>query len=394
MSQKEFLHMLKYIYWKNEETYVILKINEFNEKLDYYKKNGQLVKYKTLRDEWNLKSYFYEEKGYYRHLYTFEGNGKYIHYTCNYIDDTKNKREVRLARQGRSSNRIEQKLFKEFNGVSERVAFGYCDRELIYRCIPKQLYYVNEKYLHKNLSNISKVDYSSHYPDNMQGLMPNWREQKIVKGRAKPTKEYPFAFYIKSGMCAEYNRFDMHDWLNSQLVFQLFGKRYEPVPDKQEETILCKPSKYKFDEVIKFLYDKKLKGEKIDGMDAKMVLNASIGFKHLSNIHSKRSRLDHIAAIVLGRANQQMLDLYSVLGGKVLQIIVDGIIYKGDNKIGVDEKYLGALHQEIIGQEFRMRGMNQYIFFKDGKCTNECHSGFNDNIKTDKLEDIEEWRRV
>ena len=47
--------MLKYIYWKNEETYVILKINEFNEKLDYYKKNGQLVKYKTLRDEWNLK---------------------------------------------------------------------------------------------------------------------------------------------------------------------------------------------------------------------------------------------------------------------------------------------------------------------------------------------------
>ena len=38
--------------------------------------------------------------------------------------------------------------------------------------------------------------------------------------------------------------------------------------------------------------------------------------------------------------------------------------------------------------------MNQYIFFKDGKCTNECHSGFNDNIKTDKLEDIEEWRRV
>ena len=83
--------MLKYIYWKNEETYVILKINEFNEKLDYYKKNGQLVKYKTLRDEWNLKSYFYEEKGYYRHLYTFEGNGKYIHYTCNYIDDTNQK---------------------------------------------------------------------------------------------------------------------------------------------------------------------------------------------------------------------------------------------------------------------------------------------------------------
>ena len=89
--------MLKYIYWKNEETYVILKINEFNEKFDYYKKNGKLVKYKTLRDVWSKKSYLYEQKGYYRHLYTYEGPGKYMHYTCNYIDDSKNKLEVRQS---------------------------------------------------------------------------------------------------------------------------------------------------------------------------------------------------------------------------------------------------------------------------------------------------------
>lgn len=394
MKLNQLLHQLNYIFWKNEETYKIIKINDFEEKLKYYRKNGHLVEHKTIRKEWDELAYYFEEKGYYHHLYTYEGVGKYVHYSCNSFDDSKNKVEVRTARTGRNSNRIEQKLFKEFNGVTERVAFGYCDRELIYNCIPKQLYYINKKYLHKNLTGISKVDYSSHYPDNMRGQMPDWKTSKQFKGRVEPTEEYPFAFYVKSGMCAEYGRFDMHDWLNSRYVFQLFGNRYTPIEDDDDITILCKASKYTFDKVIEHLYEKKQKGEQIDGIDAKMVLNASIGFKHLSNKKNKRSRLDHIAAIVLGRANQQMLDIVDILGDRVLQIIVDGIIYKGKMEIGVKEKYLGALRQEITDCDFRMRGTNQYIFFKDGKCICECHGGLNDNLKTEKLEDIEEWRRV
>ena len=394
MNLKQLLHQLEYIYWKNEETYRIIKINEFNEKLNYYRKNGHIVEHKTKRGEWNKLAYLYEQKGYYQHLYTFEGDGKYIHYTCNMFDDSKNKAEIRTARTGRNSNMIEQKLFKEFNGITERVAFGYCDREKIYNCIPKQLYYIDKKYSHINLTGVSKVDFSSHYPDNMRGPMPDWKTSKEIKGTIEPTEEYPFAFYIKSGMCAEYGRFDMHNWLHSRIVLQLFGSRYKPIKEEEDITILCKASEYTFDKVIEYLYDKKQKGEQIDGIDAKMVLNASIGYKHLSNKNSKRSRLDHIAAIVLGRSNQQMIDLFEILGNNILQIVVDGIIYRGKNEIGVKEKYLGALHQELTDCEFRMRGINQYIFFKDGKCVNECHGGMNDNLKTEKLEDIEEWRRV
>lgn len=394
MSWKALLHSIDYIYWQKEASYKVLKIAEFEAKLEFFKKNGTIAISKTNRNDWRLNTYKLEKKGYYSHLYTCEGNGNYCHYCTNNFDDSKNIYECRQKKEGTKCNQIEQAIFKELNGVSERVAFGYCDREAIYKCIPKQLYFINSKYKNMNIQHVSKVDYSSHYPDNLQGEMPDWNTKIQREGRVLPTKEYPFAYYIKSGMCAEYNRFDMHNWLNSKLVMNLFGERYTHVTDNEEITILCKKSEYTFDSTIKQLYEKKQKGELINGIEAKKVLNASIGFKHLSNIKSKRSRLDHIAAIVLGRANQQMIDIFDILGSSVLQIIVDGIIYKGTNKIGVDDKYLGALHQELLDCEFRMRGMNQYAFFKNGVCVNECHSGFNDNLKVEKLEDIDNWSKV
>lgn len=395
MSWKRMVHAVDYIYWKREETYIVLKIKEFEEKLAYVRCYGKEANSKTIRAEWNFNSYKLEKKGYYNHLFVFEGEGKYMHYTTNIFDDSKNISYVRDKHEGTRCNQIEQALFKKLNSVSERTAFGYCDREIIYRCIPKQLYYINERYKNKNIEHVSKVDFSSHYPNNMQGDMPDWKTKIEKKGYIKPTKEFPFAFYIRSGMCAEYNVFDMHDWLNSKLVMRLFGDRYTPVPNEEEVTILCKASKYTFDSTIKYLYNKKSAGELIDGIEAKKVLNASIGYKHLSNISSKRSRLDHIAAIVLGRANQKMIDLYENLGSSnVLQLVVDGIIYKEANKIGVDEKFLGALHQELLDCEFRMRGINQYAFFKNDVCVCERHAGCNDNLIINKLEDIDFWERV
>ena len=77
----------------------------------------------------------------------------------------------------------------------------------------------------------------------------------------------------------------------------------------------------------------------------------------------------------------------------ILQIIVDGIIFKGNLKLGEKDKYLGCLHLEQEGCEFRMRGINQYLMFKNNECVCYCHSGFNANILTNKLEDINGWKK-
>ena len=43
--------------------------------------------------------------------------------------------------------------------------------------------------------------------------------------------------------------------------------------------------------------------------------------------------------------------------------------------------------------EFRMRGTNQYIFMKNDEFVDWGHSGFNDNLETSCLEDIEKWSK-
>ena len=270
MNLKKFLHELKYINWRKEAEYKVLTQNELLQKLEKLKKNGNNAKSKTVRNDWSEGSFAVETRGYYQHLYVFE-NKKYTHYSTNTFDDSKNDVDIRSSCEGTRCAQIENKLFAKLNGVSERKAFGYCDRKKIYCCIPKQFYFINEKEKNKNIKNVSKADFSSHYPSCMRGLMPDWTTHIEIAGTIKPNKEYPFAFYIKSGMCAEFKSFDMHDWLNSRFVFNLFGNRYKKIAENEDVTILCKASKFNFDKLIDILYAKKMANEDVDGISAKKV---------------------------------------------------------------------------------------------------------------------------
>ena len=61
----------------------------------------------------------------------------------------------------------------------------------------------------------------------------------------------------------------------------------------------------------------------------------------------------------------------------VLTVIVDSITYKGSKQIGTSEKKLGEAHQEILDAIYQTRGINQYIFIKDGKVIKSAHASFN-----------------
>lgn len=376
--------------WKGATWRLINSVKEWNEKIDFLSRYGRISASKSAEStEWDVPFTYRidkEYKKYFIHLFFSDKNGKLNVWKINSIQPSK------CGGQGRKANTIEKELFLKYNGVTERVAFGYCDREVIYKCVPKQLYYIDESSKNKNIEHVSKADISSHYPSNLCGIMPTWKDHLTVDGTVKPSAEYPFAYYIKSGHFAEFNGVDTHKWLNTPLWFWLFGDNYSPeVAETDDVTILCKASKYKFDDVVAELYAKKNNGESINGVDVKIILNASIGYKHLSNLNAKQNRLDHLAVVCLARSNDKMIKYFR--RGETLQIIVDSIIYRGTHEVGGHEKKLGEFKQEITDATFRMRGINQYAFDKNGDILMYSHSGFDSNTEIKKLEDIDKWSK-
>ncbi len=385
------------VQWRTEAKKEYVKYSDFQSLLTKLHKTGHLAETWDKRSEWIQPGVFVHEiRGYWEHLYLGGPNGV-RHIISNNFDDTQNIKAMELGYipdTGRRANTIEQKLFKELNGVSERQAFGYSEPQLN-KCVPKQLYYINNRWLNKKISCAGKADFSSHYPANICGSLPDWSRRKRIDGTAEPTRDYPFVFYTRSGHIAEYREFDTHYWRDEDLSGDLFGNNYSKVALDKDVSILCPESKYRLDSTIETLYSMKSRDEEIDGLPAKSVLVSSIGYKHLRGANNTKNRLYHLAAICIARANQKMIDLYNKHSKSILQIIVDGVIYMGPQELGEQRKALGVLHQEITDQSFIMRGINQYMFIdrNSGECSCCAHGGFDIDIFTSCLEDINLWRR-
>ena len=389
---------ISHVQWKVEARKEYLTQSDFKALYDKISKTGHLAASFDDRKEWMQRgTYSFEMRGYWNHLY-IGGPSGVRHIVSNNFDDTQNTQAAKLGYvpdTGRKANAIEQRIFKELNGVDERKAFGYSE-PMLNKCVPKQLYYINSRYINKKITCAGKADFSSHYPAHLCGPMPDWSKSHSVNGRVDPSPDYPFVFYSKSGHLAEYRRFDTHYWRDEDLSGDLFGNNYTKVDDDKDVSILCPASCYTFDSTVEMLYNMKLLGDVIDGIPAKDVLNASIGYKHLRGSNNRRNRLYHVAAVCIGRANQTMVDLYNKNRRTALQIVVDGIIYMGSHELGEHRKALGVLHQEVTDQSFIMRGINQYMFIdrSTGECTSCAHSGFDFNIGTQQLEDIHSWQRL
>ena len=388
---------ISHVSWKNEARREYLPQAEYRARADELYKRGHLAETFDLRKEWMQEGIFIEERrGYWDHLYIGGPEGV-RHIISNNFDDTQNAQARQLGyvpNVGRTANAIEQRIFKEQEGVTERQAFGYSEPSLN-KCVPKQLYHINSRYVNKKINSAGKADFSSHYPANICGRLPDWSHHKVIEGTAPPTAEYPFVFYTRSGHIAEHKTFDTHYWRDEDLSGDLFGTHYSKVDPDKDISILCPASKYTLDKTIEILYNMKCRGESIDGIPAKSVLVSSIGYKHLSGAHNTKNRLYHLAAVCIARANQKMIDFYNEHRRQILQIIVDGVIYLGAHEVGEHRKALGVLHQEITDKSFIMRGINQYLFLDraTGECAGICHSGLDFNLKTDKLEDIRVWQK-
>ena len=398
---------IHYINWKTEAQIVVLSNDAMVEKLKVVQSTRTKAESNTKRVEFDNNHYGIDRKGDYISLYIYE-NGKYFIYKNNVMDEDKNKK------QGQQVKKVDVTFdlkFRELNGLSIRKAFGFVDKEFK-RCIPKQFYFINQRLLNKILF-ASAIDACSQYPSGCLGRLPDSHSMIKVKGRILPSKEYSFAFY-SSGHCAEYGKFDTHNWLANKFAPYLFRlSKSEPYPilfqkEDEEFTYLMKPSKYSMDAVWKYYFNIKNSKEKQseEYLQAKLIMNKTIGCWHRKDKSQKEImsyddhgsyQLAHIVAIALARGNQKILDMIESIGSAyIVHVCVDGIIYLGDRKFGQEKAELGAFTQEFIGADFKMKAMNVYCAIKNGECVKFKHGGFDllngeeiKNKKDFKFEDLE-----
>ena len=394
--KNELSHLSKYINWRREANIVNVSNDVMNSLLAEIRHEKVKLDNLTVRKDFMSKNgYYVRRKGNYLYVYVKEDDSYKI-YTTNTYDNTKNEGDVKTV--GKAAMIALHNKFKSIHGCEFKKAFGYVDEEFK-RCIPKQFAYRKKDDTGKIFTNVSSVDGCSQYPSNLMGLLPDAHTAKEVKGVAFPDEEYPFAFYIKSGHCAQYGVFNTRSWMDSGFGEELFRLKqkdkwcWRPVKFDEEITILMKASKYNFNEEMQYFYARRK-----EDPDAKLVMNASIGMMH-TRTYSKY-KMAHIAAIAIARANNSILEKAKSIGKlRILHLCVDGIIYLGSDIKGVDYKELGVYHQEFVGCKFRMINNNAYIVMKGDEVIKVKHGAYDHNkdgspitIETTKsLMDSDNW---
>lgn len=363
---RQFWHDLEFIYWAKESDFILLTNQEYAEKLAFYKEHGTLIEDKTRRYSWISVHLPYrtDQKGKWHQMYTYEPERKkkglkaYVRYSTNELAATRVENPGRIA-----YNTIIDKL-REQTGLNREImkkCFGHGEEELK-RCVPKQFYLINERFTGHMVAGVSGIDFCAHFPTNIMGRLPDANTEITYEGIVEPTEEYPFAFYVNSGHSAELGRYDTRKWLKSVFAFRLFSHKEDwdwdlSVKPEEEKTILMKASDVNMDDVMRYFYDRR----KTDPV-AKLVMNAFIGYLHKKGEKYSKNPYAHLAAVCLCRANQSMLEMAEKIGiQNIIQICVDGCIYRGFDEYGVHEHGLGLVEQEFTGCVIWIESTNKYL---------------------------------
>ena len=389
----KFWHNLKYINWTKEAQLEKVSCDEFvsiKEKLE--SAGGVRIRKKTLREAFFDNDYYLEKTGNWVRLYYKNNKDKYIIVSTNSYDEAKNGREK--SKSGALT--IFTKKFREDTGLGHKAlstAFGTTGPEFK-NCIPKQFYYMNKNYICSDKKTwslmLSGIDDSSHYPSCALGRMPDANTMIEVDGIVEPSDEYPFAFWLESGHCAEKGRFDTRDWMEDQFWWPyLFGdkKRMEKACIKDKKTVLMKASAYTMDETWKYFYSLRKEDE-----GAKLVMNSAIGQMHQRDCGFKKYSAHpyaHLAAVILARANTKHWKKCKDIGTKqIVSVVVDSIIYKSCYSFGCkpEDKDLGKYVQEFLVCKGAFKSTMCYIIKGNGynKIRTSGYNAWSDGRPLDK----------
>ena len=326
---------------------IMIPLDEFKKKLQFFKKHGRRIEesktnlFKWGYDlSWQVDKYFNSYR-----IYCRDEDGQLkIYHTP--IDETKYNRAEETGNKsiGRNAFYTISDRFRKENGLSLRRAFGYVDKNRFEGMCPTASSAQNDEYRMRQIRGCFKADISSAYPYELTKTLPDSHRYKEVQGRALPTEEYPFAFYMTSYHIAVYGEFDSHDW--NKHKFGVMQKRIHDVPDEEEVTILMKASSYSLKNIFQDLYD-----HRAEHAENKIVMNAFIGFLHSKGFFPcKGLYMGHIAAVTIARLCERIYSVCDRLieeGNTPLLIMTDSVAWKGHRSdIAEENKYLGSFTYE------------------------------------------------
>lgn len=415
-------HDWKYIYWFKDAAKQQVSWDEWNELVELYKKKGHEVAEqrgcKTVRALWSKnRSYRFDDDRKDPTLYVSEiiGGEQVFSVYFTYLDGEKANRPKGAGSAGFN---LISKLFLEYEGLTIAEAFGEIENKdgttPFDKCVNSVKYaiYLRDLVKGQKLSNLYKADISSAWPSAICDDLPDLRNSKIEHGRVAPNKDFPIAYYLRSGHIAEFGKYDTHDWKKNywyQLIEHQSKQNFKPreghktwetfaaIADEDEITVLVPHSKYNLRRPIEEMYAKK--EDKTDIQLSKWykaMMNSFIGFMR-SNEWNRQRYMGHISALAYARATNRMLvmaDILSKEGNTPIYFAIDSIIWVGKSSKLVQPKRLGAFVLEAAGADGIIVNHGQYYLEKDGKKLLERHQGIPEGIYSEKeIDNLDDYIR-
>lgn len=281
--------------------------------------------------------------------------------------------------------------FDFFKGTTERLLgkslnaiFGGLPQEYhqFRDCVPPPINWVSPFSKDTVIEQCVKADICSAYGTEGSKPLPDLHAsaRKVVRGRAKPTEEYPFAFYLISGEMSVYGEGNSWDYAATRYM----GNQKRKVVE-EDATLLCKAAPLTLEPVFEYLYN----GRK-DNEWYKFVMVASVGMFHRRKFTGEETNLWPLAAVIKFRCNKrivdycnQLIDMYQA----PLLINTDSITWRGtDTSITTKEKKLGNFALEHANCSLLYSGPKKYQVRDDDDGTTITRwSGNHRKTLTEKL---------
>ena len=389
------------ISWKNDAKRVQVTRQQWNKIVEGYANNPEFERvnytderrYRFVR--WFGKYMIDAKNDKYPVLYVGTPSGDLFRFTTNAIDDEKNVPHI----GGYEAFRMVTKDFRRLEGVAFNAAFGEVTRDFK-RFVKPAIIQVDPRFSLQNCYGTYKADVSSAYPAAACGALPDASSMMRIKGRVAPSKEYPFAFYEKSGHLAEYGKYDSHKWLGTfyrkYITFEKGEKQRDDLdartvavePD-DEITILMRSAGYSLTKTMKMLYNRKVESD-----DVKQAMVAFFGF--CQSVNFNKGKYAHIVAVVYARHIQRMIEFSQKLrdaGCVPLMYATDSIAWRGKPPEGLcvepEKKSMGAFVLEYKNAVLRYKACGVYALqdLKTGNIYLVKHQGI-------KLEDAKLVKRL
>lgn len=173
---------------------------------------------------------------------------------------------------------------------------------------------------------------------------------------------------------AIYNELDTR--IDSKNFFNTDGaEMYCEVDPEEEETVLCRVSKYSLGEIFQTVYNERNSATTKDEKEKKkLTLNATIGYFQKNS----SPKLSFISACVIARNNHEMITRAENLldqGANVLYVATDSIVWQFvKTSIATTKKFLGSFTFEMkeAGRFFGQAVGAYQIEFADGTVETKC----------------------